>query len=216
MDLYIFKSLLQRLLELCRRWACRSLHALLRIYLALSKRRTVRDKHNKSDDEKDGLKGLPGPNVTSTKREGIDERSAVIACSSMPMPRKPPPARKYTRHTTIDSYIGGPTSSSSPTSMLHESPGAMSPSSYTMGERSLVEEPASPLDIYTAEPARFIVPPVKPFKSSLPSLSSRYDRKIPMYVRSFFLILRYANLPVSENNKGPWTFGPLETMTVYE
>ncbi|KAL5523131.1 hypothetical protein ACEPAF_1398 [Sanghuangporus sanghuang] len=212
MDQRLLLILFRNLLDLCRRWGRRSLHWLLRIISALSPRllngsRFIAQAGDKERYEsKQPLDSTTFNEVQQDGHSNAPERPVVfMACSTTP--RKPPPARSYTRHTSLESYHMGPTCTS-PTSTLRELPGSISPSPMSPRNPTLClsdedgnttcELPVPP-GTTVAEPANIVALPEKPFKSFLPSMTSRYDRNItiPNYV-------------------GPWVFEPLETLTVYD
>ncbi|KAL5522713.1 hypothetical protein ACEPAG_8731 [Sanghuangporus baumii] len=212
MDQRLLLALFRNLFDICRRWARRSLHWLLRIVSALSPRLLNGSRLSTQAGDKERYESKQPLNSTTlddVQQDGHNnapERPVVfMACSTTP--RKPPPARSYTRHTSMESYHMGPTCTS-PTSTLRDLPSSLSPSpmSHTTPTLCLSDEDGNttcelpvPPGTTVAEPANIVALPDKPFKSFLPSMTSRYDRNI--------------NIP---NDTGPWIFKPLETLTIYD
>ncbi|EJC99259.1 uncharacterized protein FOMMEDRAFT_148782 [Fomitiporia mediterranea MF3/22] len=202
MDHQLLSTLLRRLLDLCRRLARRSLQCLFRVYSALLKRKTSLGS-TKGDGEVEDAQRKFGCTccMGSNHEEHCQTSGQSVTLAYSSTPRKPPPARSYTRHTSIESYgIGQTCASPTTTSTLEESPTAVSHSSCSgSNQRNLPSASPQPVERYIAELAPAIAPPKKPIKPVLPSLSSRYDRNIAI-----------------RNDQGPWVFGPLETVTVYD
>ena len=182
--------LLRSLLDICLQCARRSLHWLLRLLSAVSPRLLNASRFVGQDSDKGRYESKQPPDLTSGRQDGHDNapRQPVVFMACSTTPKRPPPARSRTRHTSYESYHIGPTCSS-PTSTLRQAsdtlfPSLKSPKSLTSclseEDGNVTDEFHAPSGERFAEPASVVAHPDKQFKTILPSQSSRYDRNVPM------------------------------------
>lgn len=181
----LFVNLFRKPLVLCQHWGRQSIRYLLYLYSVLFRRRPrlpIVDGETVHIDKS----VLPkfADSFFKSVHDAPIERPIVLACSSIPS--APLPARTVQHHKfSVDSRSSVPLS---PTSTLHDSPGAISDVEGSNGYQCFPMGGASqPHGTFTAEPARLVAPPIKPIRGTFPSIAPRYDRDIEMYVCSSIL-----------------------------
>ncbi|EJC97874.1 uncharacterized protein FOMMEDRAFT_162213 [Fomitiporia mediterranea MF3/22] len=197
--------LLKKLLDICKRCANRALPLLLRLFSVNCAK--------KNDVEFTGIGDFEiTEHDSGGDNQGItfstpDDRSVIVACSSIPSKATASPSVHAHHATSIDSVTSFPRST---TSTLLDPPRFMSecdveayfsPSLGAIKENSYMEGSITDVPL-CAEPAGLSASPgrsrSKPLKTILPSDRPRYNRNITI-----------------ESNQGPWAFEPLATFDVY-
>lgn len=197
-------ALLHKLLDLCRRGARRALPLLLKLFSFLTgrlgpRRSNAGGKLPDDGSDKPTTSGASNPTIDGRlevySKQGVlpsttRGQEVVFACSSVPLPSMPSPARTHSRPRSMDSFASYP-SLRSPTNTLFSFAGNNKSENGHDGEDSYPMSPLWPIresvhmfldgDL-SAEPAGIGALPTfeKTRYTGEPSGRPRYDRNIKM------------------------------------